>query len=466
MLFSSLIFLYAYLPIVLMVYYSCPKRYRNGCLFLVSLIFYGWQEPLYIGIMLLSTIVDYMNGHFIYRYRAERKIARRFVIFSIIFNLSLLGFFKYYTFLANSLFSLFNTPVLPMLSITLPVGISFYTFQTMSYPIDVYRNEVIPESRITSFGMYVTMFPQLVAGPIVRYKDIATQIKTRMYSYELFYQGIMRFLCGLAKKVLIANPIGSLWEIISQLPPTQTSMLMSWLGIIAFALQLYFDFSGYSNMAIGLGKMLGFHLPENFHYPYLAKSMREFWQRWHMTLGTWFRSYVYIPLGGSHHGIKKTIRNLLIVWLLTGLWHGAGWNFIIWGLYCGIWIIFERMLFQSWLYKHSIISHAYFIIIILIGWVFFANDSLTSALTYLTAMFNIFSQPFINDYTVYLLGSNLMLLCIALIGCTHFPAKLYHTFKDHTWLLCSMPIIVIIILFFCTAGITADTYNPFLYFRF
>lgn len=460
MLFSSLLFLYAYLPIVLLVYYSCPKRYRNGCLFLVSLMFYGWQEPLYICIMLISISMNYMFAQWIHRYQHQKNDARRWLMLSIIMNIALLGFFKYYTFLASML------PFLPALSITLPVGISFYTFQTMSYPIDVYRNDVQPTTSFTGFGMYVTMFPQLIAGPIVRYKDIASQIVKRTYTYERFYQGILRFVCGLSKKVLLANPLGALWEQITQLPDTQGSVLLYWVGILAFALQLYFDFSGYSDMAIGLGRMLGFQLPENFRYPYLAKSMREFWQRWHITLGSWFKSYVYIPLGGSHHGTIKTIRNTMIVWFLTGLWHGAGFNFICWGMYCGGWILLERYVLATWLQKHRILSHLYFLGILLCGWVFFASDSLTSAIAYFRKLFFLTSIPLTNAYTWYLIGTNLVLFLIALPSTTHLFARWMQKHHQNPFLLCLIPVFVVLLLLLCTSAITTDTYNPFLYFRF
>lgn len=466
MLFSSLLFLYAYLPMVLLLYFGCPKRYRNGCLFLVSLIFYGWQEPVYILIMLLSTVVDYINGKMVYRYRDNRKIARRFVIFSIVFNLSLLGFFKYYTFIAENLRLLLHMELIPIFSITLPVGISFYTFQTMSYPIDIYRKQAAPQRHMASFGMFVAMFPQLVAGPIVRYQDIATQIAQRTTSISMFHKGILRFVCGLSKKVLVANAIGLLWEAIALLPASQMSIMLSWLGLVAFAFQLYFDFSGYSDMAIGLGYMLGFQLPENFNYPYLAKSMSEFWRRWHMTLGRWFRDYVYIPLGGSHHGKGYTIRNLFIVWMLTGLWHGAAWNFLLWGAYCGILIIIEKFILLQWLQKHQRLSHIYFLFIILFSWLIFSSPSLANILIYGCMMFGGSGVDFINSQTIYYLGTNAILLSIACLGCTPLPNQWYKRYEERSWMQVLMLVLVFAGLLLCTASIASDTYNPFLYFRF
>lgn len=467
MLFSSLTFLYAYLPIVLLVYYACPKRYRNGCLFLVSLVFYGWGEPLYISIMILSTLVDYFNGRMVHKYRYQRTIARRFVICSVVFNIGLLAFFKYYFFIASNLQALFQTEILPVFSVALPIGISFYSFQTMSYPIDVYRQEAPVQTSMVAFGTYVTMFPQLIAGPIVRYQDIAQQLTTRSYTMELFYQGILRFVIGLGKKVVIANQIGLLWEDVSHLPINEVTTLMSWLGITAFALQLYFDFSAYSDMAIGLGKMLGFQLPENFHYPFLSKSMSEFWRRWHMTLGTWFKQYVYLPLGGSRKGMPRTIINLLIVWFLTGFWHGASWNFVLWGLYCGIVIILEKLFLLHWLKRFpSWIAHCYFLVAIFFGWLLFAFEDLSQAAAFATLALGLSSTSFLDARSLYLLAINLPLLIIAVLGATPIVKTFFIKHQEHPVLLWITPVFVVGTLLLCTSLITADSYNPFLYFRF
>lgn len=334
MVFSSLIFLFMFLPLTLIIYYISPKVSRNFILFIVSLIFYAWGEPVYIVIMLFSTIFDYANGVLIDKYRNYKGIAKVIFINSIIVNLGILSFFKYYSFIIENINTLFNlniqVEVLP-----LPVGISFYTFQTMSYVIDVYLGKVQAQRNIISFGTYVTMFPQLVAGPIVKYSDIDKQLQDRNVTLDRFGEGMELFIRGLALKVLLANNIGLLWTSIKTTPLSELTILTAWIGIIAFAFQIYFDFRGYSAMAQGLGKMFGFDFPENFNYPYISKSVTEFWRRWHISLGSWFREYVYIPLGGNRTGLFKQLRNLFIVWFLTGLWHGANWNFIIWGLYFG-----------------------------------------------------------------------------------------------------------------------------------
>ena len=329
MVFSSLTFLYAYLPIVLSIYYISPLQCRNVVLFIVSLIFYGWSNPLYICIMLFSITINYMFGHWIKAYQSK---AKPLLILCIICNLSLLFFFKYYTFVNNTLQSL-NIHILPALSIALPIGISFYTFQAMSYPIDLYTNTITPQKSLISFGTYVTMFPQLIAGPIVRYKDIASQLTQRKYTLDHFSYGIQRFVIGLSKKVLLANTCGEIYESIEALRFSQTSVCTSWIGILCYTFQIYFDFSGYSDMAIGLGEMFGFHFLENFNYPYISKSITEFWRRWHISLSSWFKDYVYIPLGGNRKGYKRQCLNLFVVWLLCGLWHGASWNFVLWGAF-------------------------------------------------------------------------------------------------------------------------------------
>lgn len=467
MLFSSLTFLYAYLPIVLLLYYVCPKRYRNGCLFLVSLVFYGWGEPLYISIMLLSTLVDYVNGRMVHRYRDQRHIAKRFVICSVVFNIGMLAFFKYYEFIAINLQALFHMEILPIFSIALPIGISFYSFQTMSYPIDVYRKDAPVQNNIIAFGTYVTMFPQLIAGPIVRYQDIAQQVNKRSYHIEQCYEGILRFVIGLAKKVLIANQIGLLWETISQVPIGEVTTLMSWLGVVAFALQLYFDFSAYSDMAIGLGKLLGFELPENFNYPYLSKSMSEFWRRWHMTLGTWFKQYVYIPLGGSKGSAGKTIRNLLIVWFLTGFWHGASWNFMLWGMYCGCLIIIEKYVLLRYLEKRRAwISHVYFLIVIFFGWLLFAFEDVAQGAAFAKIAIGLHEGTFLNERTLYLLCTNLPLLCMAMLAATPLIKRIALSYREKGIFPYLIPFVILGLFLICTASICADSYNPFLYFRF
>ena len=344
MVFSSLTFLFAYLPLTLLVYFVSPLRWRNFVLLIVSLIFYGWGEPVYITIMVLSILIDYTHGILVEKYRSRDKLARWFVIQSVIFNLLLLGFFKYGTFLAENLYLLTGIQIpqsvtlggltVPLLGIPLPIGISFYTFQTMSYTIDVYRRDAPVQRNIVDFGAFVTMFPQLIAGPIVRYKTVAAELNHRVHSTENFALGARRFCVGLAKKVLLANAIGALWdECLAAQGAGTLTVAAGWLGLVAYGFQIYFDFSGYSDMAIGLGRIFGFTFCENFDHPYCAASVTEFWRRWHMSLTTWFREYLYIPLGGNRGGTAKTLRNILIVWLCTGFWHGASWNFVLWGLY-------------------------------------------------------------------------------------------------------------------------------------
>lgn len=464
MLFSSLLFLFAYLPLVLLMYYVLPKRYRNGCLFVVSLFFYGWQEPVYIIVMLVSILVNFQIGKLVYRNLDTKQKAKTYVIASVIFNIALLSFFKYFNFFLWNISTLLQTGTLDIMQIALPIGISFYTFQTLTYPIDIYRKETLPQTNFMNFGMYVTFFPQLIAGPIVRYRDISLQITNRTTSSSLFYEGIQRFICGLSKKVLLANPLGSIWNQVSSL--SQMSMLTSWIGILAFLLQLYYDFSGYSDMAIGLGKMFGFHFPENFNYPYISKSMSEFWRRWHMTLGTWFREYVYIPLGGNRKGMSKTIGNLLVVWFLTGLWHGASWNFVLWGLYCGIFIILEKYGIGKWLHSHAFLSRLYFFIIIAFGWILFACEDIASAVSYMQVFIGYKSQGWMDAFTLYLWNTQILLIVFALVGCTPLVHKIYARLKNKSYILYITLFITMLLLLLCTSRMASDTYNPFLYFRF
>ncbi len=459
MVFSSLPFLFGYLPVVLAVLKLAPLHARNFCLFLVSLIFYGWSEPVYIVIMLISTFVDYYNGRMVDKYRDDRKKAKRFVWFSVIFNLSLLDFF-----ILN--LQALGLPLSP-LNLSLPVGISFYTFQTMSYPIDVYRKQAPVQKSVVSFGAYVTLFPQLIAGPIVRYKDIAEQLDHRQETADQFALGVQRFVAGLAKKVLLANSIGALWDTISALPASEMSVAAAWLGIIAFAFQIYFDFSGYSDMAIGLGKMLGFEFLENFNYPYISRSITEFWRRWHISLSTWFRDYVYIPLGGSRHGRGKQIRNLMIVWLLTGFWHGASWNFMLWGIYFGVILILEKFVLKPILERlPKVLQHGYALVLILLGWVLFAFTDLDAGLTYLKTMFGWGSVSLINARTLFYLRDYGLLLIIMILASTPLGHQLYETkIRGHRWE-GAMPLLIAAGLILCTAYLVDASYNPFLYFRF
>lgn len=463
MVFSSLSFLFGYLPIVLIIIKAVPKHWRNAVLFSVSLIFYGWGEPTYIGIMLLSTLVDYFNGWMVHKNIHNKKVAFRFVIASIIFNVGLLSFFKYYDFFVVNLTSLGISGLFP-LGLTLPLGISFYTFQTMSYPIDVYRQEAPVQKNILSFGAYVSMFPQLIAGPIVRYKDIANQLQSRQETIRKFYDGVLRFLIGLSKKVLLANAIGLVWQDIQQLSISQQSALTAWLGITAFGFQIYFDFSGYSDMAIGLGKMLGFDLPENFDYPYTAKSITEFWRRWHITLGQWFKNYVYIPLGGSRNG--NVGLNLFAVWFLTGMWHGASWNFIFWGLYFWLLLIIEKKGGLTFLKKlPNAIQHGYTIFFVFLGWVLFYFVNIQEGINYFKLLFLVDTSQLFNEISWFYIRNTAVLWVVLILASTpHFKEWLKRELFDRYPIL--IPIAVFVALVLCVASLVFSSYNPFLYFRF
>ncbi|MBR2990324.1 MAG: MBOAT family protein [Solobacterium sp.] len=460
MVFSSLTFLYAYLPVVLIVYFLCPWKYRNLVLFLVSLFFYGWGEPVYVLVMLASILMNWLMGKIIAR--REGTAAKRALILCIIFNLCLLGFFKYADFLINNLRALGLRSLHP-LNISLPIGISFYTFQTMSYPIDLYRRQTTEQKSFISFGAYVVMFPQLIAGPIVRYVEVVEELGHRTISLDDVHDGLLRFCQGLAKKVLLANACGAVFEEISALPDPDMSVLTAWLGILFYAFQIYYDFSGYSDMAIGIGRILGFHFPENFNHPYTADSITDFWRRWHMTLSYWFRDYVYIPLGGNRKGLPRQILNILIVWFLTGMWHGAAWNFIIWGLLYGIVLILEKVFLLRYLQRSpKILRHGYTMIIVLIAWVFFAFTDLGKALHYLSLMFT--SPHLYSGLTLYYLRDNLTVLVLAALASTTLLQNCGRRLqKAAPW---TVPVLCVLCLLICTAFIVDASYNPFLYFRF
>ena len=464
MVFSSLTFLFIYFPITLMVMKLSPLKYRNFCLLVLSLLFYSYGEPKYIIIMLVSCIVDYFNGYMVDKYRDNKRIAKRFVIFSIVFNLGLLGFFKYYDFLVSILNSI-GINIFSPLNISLPIGISFYTFQTMSYPIDVYRNDAKVQKNLVNFSCYVTMFFQLIAGPIVRYKDIAAQLDHRIENENGFYNGIKRFVCGLAKKVILANNMGLIFEQINSLNNENISLLLAWLGIICFALQIYFDFSGYSDMAIGLASMFGFDLLENFNYPYIASSITDFWRRWHISLSSWFRDYVYIPLGGNRKGLYRQCINIMIVWLLTGLWHGASFNFMLWGLYYGLILIFEKVIGLKMLKKlPAIFRHIYALILILIGWVIFNFTDFDMMINYFGLMFN--NPVIIDNISLYFIRDNIILIIISIIACLPVRLSRLNPFVINKKFEYLMPLIILGTLIICVAFICESSYNPFLYFRF
>lgn len=460
MVFSSLLFLFIFLPAVLLLYFSSPWRIKNLVLFAASLIFYAWGEPIYIAIMLLSTVTDYCFGLLLSRPNMSAGKRKGIVVFSIIINLALLGFFKYADFLIHNVNALLGTSI-PPTDLPLPIGISFYTFQSMSYIIDIYRGTAKAQRNWLDFGTFVALFPQLVAGPIVHYKTVAEQLKHRTVTMDMFAEGVQRFIIGLAKKVLLANNIGLLWDGISSSSPGSLPALTAWIGIIAFAFQIYFDFSGYSDMAIGLGLMFGFRFNENFNKPYTATSITDFWRRWHISLSTWFRDYVYIPLGGNRHGIWKQLRNIMIVWLLTGIWHGASWNFLLWGLYFGVVLIFEKWIGLRLLQRvPAWVRHTYALVLILIGWVFFAFEDLGEMGAYFAAMVGAGGQPLLDNNSLYLLYTNAILLILLVVA--SLPARKRESSSGG-----GVRLVWHGILFFLSVAYLVDaTFNPFLYFRF
>ncbi len=467
MVFSSLTFLLLFLPAVLLVYFAVPRQGKNAVLFLFSLLFYAWGEPIYVCLMIFSTILDYTCGRLVEKYRgtSKQKIG---LIISICVNLGLLFFFKYTDFFIGTINSIFRAGI-PELHLPLPIGISFYTFQTMSYTIDVYRGDAKMQKNIISFGAYVSLFPQLIAGPIVRYQDIADQLNERTHSFDKFGDGAKRFVTGLGKKVLLANNIGLLWSTISATDSASLTTVGAWLGIIAFAFQIYFDFSGYSDMAIGLGKMFGFEFLENFNYPYISKSVTEFWRRWHMSLGTWFRDYVYIPLGGNRKGLPLQIRNIAVVWLLTGFWHGASWNFVLWGIFYGILLVMEKLFLLKWLKKApSFVGHTYTMLTVILGWVLFAFDDFGKGFALLKVMFG-GGAGFVSSEAMYQLLSYLPLIAICVIASTPIMKKLYEkmTSKCSEGLLLTADTVRILgLAALSVAYLISGSYNPFLYFRF
>ena len=466
MVFSTPIFLFYFLVLTLLVYYLVPRKLRNGVLLISSLFFYYWGEQLYVSIMFLSTAIDYVHGLLVERCKARDndRGARMAVASSIVFNLALLLFFKYWDFLAGSLQAVGLT-FMPVLNIHLPIGISFYTFQTMSYTIDVYRDDAKVQRSLVNFGTFVTLFPQLIAGPIIKYKDLGDQIDHRTHSPEQFASGVQIFVVGLAKKVLLANNIGKLWDTILALPAGELTTAGAWLGVAAFAFQLYFDFSGYSDMAVGLGRMLGFEFMRNFNYPYIAKSVTEFWRRWHISLGTWFREYLYIPLGGNRVSKPRLFFNLLVVWAATGIWHGASWNFLIWGLYFAVLLILEKAFLGKLLQKlPAALQHLYTLFLVLVSWAIFAVEDFGHMGAYLKAMFGL-GGGLTNDNVSYYFFSFLPMLIIAAVASTPLAAKLWKRLPEKPRL-ALLPILLLAGLLFSTAYLVDATYNPFLYFRF
>lgn len=475
MVFSSLTFLYLFLPFVLVFYYIMPRQLRNLFILITGLFFYAWGEPIYVFIMIASTLIDYFAGLVIYKFGGNKTTRRLALIVSVVMNLSLLGFFKYSNFIVENINNLFHTSFGAPTAL-LPIGISFFTFQSMSYTIDLYRGNIEVQKNPITFAAFVTLFPQIVAGPIVRYEDVAAELKERHLDLDTIWHGIIRFCAGIGKKVLIANNIGTLWDSVKVMDINTVPVATAWLGIAAYTLQIYFDFSGYSDMAIGLGEMLGFHFPENFNYPYMSKSISEFWRRWHITLSEWFKSYVYFPLGGSRKGFGRTIFNTAVVWLLTGIWHGASWNFITWGVMYGILIIIEKLVITLLKKKNKeyildkipgFIKHIYSMLFVMLGWVLFDTKDLPTAFSYMKRMFS-FGSTFADEHTVYFLMNFGLLFVIAIIGCTSLVKNLAQKFTAKVPS-CSHVLSVvymIVIMLIATSYLVDASYNPFLYFNF
>lgn len=466
MVFSSTIFLCVYLPLVLLGYYICPKKGRNLFLLIVSLVFYAWGEPKYVFLMIFSILVNYIFGRLMDKHRENKKRLKLMLVLSVVIDIGLLSVFKYTDFIITNVNAIFGANF-DLLNIALPIGISFYTFQAMSYTIDVYRNDVRVQKNLIDFGMYITMFPQLIAGPIVRYADVQDQLADRSVTTADFSEGIMRFVVGLGKKVLLANQMGAVWSDIYALGG-DVSALMAWTGAIAYTFQIYFDFSGYSDMAIGLGRMFGFKFPENFRYPYQSVSITDFWRRWHITLSTWFKEYLYIPLGGNRRGLARQALNLLIVWSLTGFWHGAGWNFVMWGLYYFVILFIEKLFLLKALDKlPKFFRHVYALVLIIIGWVIFASDDVSVLLPYLGSMFG--ANGAIGGMDVYTLLTKAVLLIICCVASTELPKKLFLSAAgamNEKAAFTLKSVMTIALLALSMILLIGDSYNPFLYFRF
>ena len=459
MVFSSILFLFRFFPIAMLVYYIAPRRYKNLVLLVESLVFYSWGEVRYFPIMIASILVDFIASNGIERHRQSKGACRAFLTLSVVFNLGMLGFFKYTNFLLLNLGALTGLSF-PALSLTLPLGISFYTFQTMSYTIDVYRGKVPAERNIVDFGAFVVLFPQLIAGPIVRYTDVNRELKSRVITLDGVQEGIDIFIRGLGRKVLIANNIGALWTEVSAMNFEVISTPLAWLGILAYTFQIYFDFSGYSQMAIGLGRMLGFRFPQNFNDPYIAKSVTEFWRRWHMTLGSWFREYLYIPLGGNRCSFPRQIFNLFVVWAATGLWHGASWNFVLWGLYFFVFLVLEKAFLRPVLEGSRVLGHLYLLFLVVVSWAIFAITDFAALGRFLTAMFAFRGG---SEWLYYLRNYGVTFLLAAFLS-TPLLARLEERLGGRLRWAKNLALVVILVA--SIAYLEDATYNPFLYFRF
>ncbi len=461
--FSSLVFLFAYLPLTLLIYYIVPRKGRNIFLFFVNLLFYGWGEPMLVLLMVFNVAFNYAGGYLVDRYRDNPTNKKIFLILTCALDVGILAVFKYLGMIVETI-NLLPFPDITVPQISLPIGISFYTFQTMSYVIDVYRDDAPVSKNFINFGTYVALFPQLIAGPIVRYRDVAEQLIHRRETMALFTKGVKLFCVGLAKKMLIANPMGMLTEQI--FAGQNNGVLGTWIGMISFTFQIYFDFSGYSDMACGLGNMLGFEFLKNFNYPYISKSITDFWRRWHISLSSWFKEYVYIPLGGNRKGVPRQIVNLLVVWGLTGLWHGASYNFMLWGLYYGLLLILEKFVLKKYLDRlPSAVQHIYTLIIVVIGWGLFYFTDINQLLGFLGSLFN-FSDGLCGEQALTAILSYLPLMVIAGVASTPLGAKLYAKVSGKRWVWIAEALFCVAVLLLSTAALVSDSYNPFIYFRF
>ena len=465
MLFTSISFLYYFLPALIIIYFITPKKYKNIILLIASLLFYFYGEPKYVFLMIAEIIIAYIGAILIDKYKNQSK---NILITTLFIHVFLLIIFKYTDFIIQTINDISNANI-KLLNIALPIGISFYTFQIISYIIDVYNGKVNVQKNIIKLATYVSLFPQLVAGPIVRYQTVEKELDDRVHSFNNFAYGIRRFTIGLAKKVLIANALGELCS--KTFLADEKTIVFFWIFAISYMLQLYFDFSAYSDMAIGLGRIFGFHFPENFNYPYISKSITEFWRRWHISLSTWFKDYVYIPLGGNREGKYKQIRNILIVWLLTGIWHGANWTFLIWGLLFGIILIIEKIWLNKFMEKlPSFIRRIYVLFIVMILFIIFNSDNMSVASTNIKGLFGMNGEAFVNDYTLHYLKSYLPVLIIALLGSTPFIKILIDKLRKNKYVNNIInilePILIVVILVVVTSYLIDNSYNPFLYFRF
>lgn len=477
MVFSNLVFLFVFLPIVLIVYFLLPSKFKNFFLLLVSLFFYAWGEPVYVLLMIASTILNYVFGLLVGRDDTSKSVKKTYIVIAVLLNLAILGYYKYSSFLIDNINALFNLDIVHE-QLPLPIGISFFTFQAMSYVIDVYRNDAKVQKNILDLALYIALFPQLVAGPIVRYTTIAEELKKRVHSVELFSDGVRQFILGLGKKVIIANPLGGIADTIFSTGASDLSVTTAWIGILAYTLQIYFDFSGYSDMAIGLGKMFGFKFLENFNYPYISRSVSEFWRRWHISLSSWFRDYIYIPLGGNRKGVWKTYRNILVVWTATGFWHGASWTFMAWGFYYGFIICVERVGLGKVIGKlWRPLQHIYVLILVMIGWVFFRADNFSYSIDFIQTMFGLNGTAVLDNTAISFLNDNAYLFVLGIIvSIPIYPwivkkmAQLTEGDKRSAFFsvvrYVGGPILYFVLFLLVTMFLVNSTYNPFIYFRF